>query len=296
MVKAFKKTWKILCVVAILLTLPISVSAIDFDAEELYHSVFVVMSGNSLGSGFAIGENCVATNAHVLDNPDDIVLETYSGETTRAFLLGMDLEKDIALLGVEGASFPCLRVADSAALAAGEDVFAIGAPKSMAYTLTKGVVSAKERLVGGQSYIQTDAAVNEGNSGGPLVNSEGNVIGVNTLKLSDSEGISLAIPITMVSDFAKELGIDCDENGNVAGTVFPVPAETPDDEGNSFANADEGGEEQSSPINRLLLIGLCASLVANIVLVIALLFQKKKNLTLQFDPRERTEFDIDILE
>ena len=91
----------IFCVAAILLALPLSSSAIGFKAEEKYHSVFVVTSGNALGSGFAVGENCIVTNAHVLNNPHNIVLTAYTGEHYSAFLVGYDYEKDIAVLGVE---------------------------------------------------------------------------------------------------------------------------------------------------------------------------------------------------
>ena len=90
----------------------------------------------------------------------------------------------------------------------GDDIYAIGAPKGMAYTLTKGGVSAKERMIGNKSYIQIDAAINEGNSGGPLLNDAGQVLGMNTLKMSDSEGIGLAIPVNRICEYLKSLGIE----------------------------------------------------------------------------------------
>ena len=209
----------IICVVAVLLALPFAASAIEFKAEEKYNSVFIITSGNSLGSGFAVGENCIITNAHVLDNPNRISLTTYAGETHSAYLVGYDQDKDIAVLGVRDAKFTPLTIADYNSLNTGDDVYAIGAPKSMAYTLTKGVISAKEREIGRYKYIQTDAAINAGNSGGPLLNFEGNVIGVNTLKMADSEGIGLAIPMTVVCDFLKSLNIELDDKGNVSETI-----------------------------------------------------------------------------
>lgn len=295
--KLQKVLLSIICVVAVLFALPLSASAIGFTAEEKYNSVFVVTSGNSLGSGFAVGENCIVTNAHVLDNTNSIVLTTYAGETHTAYLVGYDQDKDIAVLGVKDAKFTPLTVADYKSLNTGDDVYAIGAPKSMAYTLTKGVISAKEREIGKYKYIQTDAAINEGNSGGPLLNDEGNVIGVNTLKMLDSEGIGLAIPMTVVSDFLKSLNIELDKNGNVSETIIQ---ETKEDEKDkpSEKNDDKGQEKalKTPLVVTILIIALCCSVAGNIVLVILLAFQKRKNLNLKYDPRERTDFDIDILE
>ena len=297
--KLQKVLLSLICVVAVLLSLPLSASAIGFTAEEKYNSVFVVTSGNALGSGFAVGENCIVTNAHVLDNPNNIVLTTYAGETHTAYLVGYDQDKDIAVLGVKDAKFTPLTVADYKSLNTGDDVYAIGAPKSMAYTLTKGVISAKEREIGKYKYIQTDAAINEGNSGGPLLNDEGNVIGINTLKMSDSEGIGLAIPMTVVGDFLKSLNIELDENGNVSETIVQeITNEGKDNPSEKDKDNDKNKNNvvKTPLIVTILLIALCVSVAGNIVLIILLVFQRRKNLNLKYDPRERTDFDIDILE
>ena len=297
--KLQKVLLSLICVVAVLLALPLSASAIGFTAEEKYNSVFVVTSGNALGSGFAVGENCIVTNAHVLDNPNNIVLTTYAGETHTAYLVGYDQDKDIAVLGVKDARFTPLTVADYKSLNTGDDVYAIGAPKSMAYTLTKGVISAKEREIGKYKYIQTDAAINEGNSGGPLLNDEGNVIGINTLKMSDSEGIGLAIPMTVVGDFLKSLNIELDENGNVSETIVQeITNEGKDNPSEKDKDNDKNKIDvvKTPLVVTILLIAMCVSVAGNIVLIISLVFQRRKNLNLKYDPRERTDFDIDILE
>lgn len=297
--KLRKALLSIICVAAVLLAFSLSASAIGFTAEEKYNSVFVVTSGNALGSGFAIGENCIVTNAHVLDNPNKIVLTTYAGETHTAYLVGYDQDKDIAILGVDNIKFTPLKMADYNKLNTGDDVYAIGAPKSMAYTLTKGVISAKEREVGNYKYIQTDAAINEGNSGGPLLNDEGNVIGINTLKMSNSEGIGLAIPMTAVSEFLKSLNIGLNEDGSVSAPVT-VPETNQENEETKNPTIPGHNDLQGAAITPLLtialLVGLSVSVAGNIVLGILLVFQKKKNLILKYDPRERTDFDIDILE
>lgn len=298
--KLRKVLLSIICVAAVLLAFSLSVSAIGFTAEEKYNSVFVVTSGNALGSGFAIGENCIVTNAHVLDNPNKITLSTYTGETHTAYLVGYDQDKDIAILGVDNVKFTPLKMADYNTLNIGDDVYAIGAPKSMAYTLTKGVISAKEREVGNYKYIQTDAAINEGNSGGPLLNDEGNVIGINTLKMSNSEGIGLAIPMTAVSEFLKSLNIGLNEDGSVSAPVtVPETNEEKEEETKSPTipgRNDLQGAVTTPLLTIALLVALCVSVAGNIVLGILLVFQKKKNLILKYDPRERTDFDIDILE
>ena len=299
--KLLKILLSLVCAVAVLFAIPLAAFAIEFAAEEKYNSVFVVTSGISLGSGFAIGENCIVTNAHVINDIDNIILTTYAGETYTAYVIGCDQDRDIAVLGVQNAKFTPLTIADYRELNVGDDVYAIGSHKSMAYTITKGVISAKEREIGEYKYLQTDAAINEGNSGGPLLNKEGNVIGINTMKISDSEGIGLAIPMTVASDFLKSLGIKLDENGNVSERVV---MEIKDEEtakpfdNNNNADTDNNQEETlKSPFAvTILLIAFCVSVSVNIVLIILLVFQKRRNLNLKYDPSERTEFDIDILE
>lgn len=289
----------IICVVAILFALPFSAFAIDFKAEEKYNSVFVITSGDSLGSGFAIGEKCIITNAHVINNPTQIRLTTYSGETYSAYLVGYDNKKDIAVLGVEDITFEPLKIADYNELNIGDDVYAIGAPKSMSYTLTKGVISAKERKIGNYTYIQTDAAINEGNSGGPLINKDGCVIGVNTLKMTDSEGIGLAIPMTEVSAFVRSLDIDVDENGNVSGSIVPsitVEDKTTSTDKENKKEQEQEGNKESVSLTKTLTIMLLGSVILNIILIIMLIFQKKKSIGHACDMSERTDFEIEILE
>ena len=103
--------------------------------EEVYESIFVIQSGNSLGSGFAMGANCVVTNAHVIDNKNKVTIRTYSGDQLPATVVGMDQNLDIAVLRVENVTFRPLQIADLETQRIGDDVYAIGAPKSMAYLL-----------------------------------------------------------------------------------------------------------------------------------------------------------------
>ena len=298
--KQHKTFLSLVVVMAILFASFLSARAIDFVAEETYASVFIVLSGNSLGSGFAVGSNCVVTNAHVIDDPSWVRLRDYNGGEHTAQVVGMDEALDIAVLAVSGADFPPLKIADPASMNTGDDVFAIGAPKSMAYTLTKGVISAKERAINGNTYIQTDAPINEGNSGGPLLSASGEVLGMNTLKMNDSEGLGLAIPATVICDYLRALSIPLGEAGNVVGTVdSSISAET-DPVMPDFTAPVPGVPQPNaeSPSNITLVIATVAafSITVNIILGILLILEKQKHKSPPADPRERTDFEIEILE
>lgn len=297
--RTIKVLVSLLVLAAVLFASVLPANAIGFDAEEVYKSVFVVYSGNSLGSGFAIGENCIVTNAHVIENVHSITLTSYEGDKYTASLLGIDEDKDIAVLIIKDASFPYLKMTNLSTVKIGDDIYAIGAPKGMAYTLTKGTVSAKERIVENESFIQIDAAINEGNSGGPLLNDAGEVLGINTMKMTDSEGIGLAIPADRIASTLKELGVETDTNGNVNSTMntpnTTTPIEVPSDTDKS--KDTEQQEKNSLPTVTYAAIVIAAvSLLGNIILVILLIYQKRKNLSIKYNPKERTDFDIDILE
>lgn len=296
--KPIRVLLSLLMVMAMLLASPVSANAIGFEAESAYASVFVVYSGNSLGSGFAIGENCIVTNAHVIADNDHITIISYDGDEFEAAILGISEDEDIAVLVVDNITFPYLPVADLSSMKTGDDIYAIGAPKGMAYTLTKGSVSAKERIVRSKSYIQIDAAINEGNSGGPLLNDNGQVLGMNSLKMSDSEGIGLAIPISQICEYISSLGIELDAAGNVSGNVdVPKRASSPSEPANNEENQIDSHEtEFASPITTVAVIVATLSLIGNIVLSIMLIYQKKKNINIRYDPSERTDFDIDVWE
>ena len=307
--KPIRVLLSLVIVVAVLFASTLSAAAIGFEAETAYESVFVIRSGNSMGSGFAMGANCVVTNAHVIGNPKNITVETYGGARYQAFVLGMDEQLDIAVLVVPEAQFPALQPAVE--FKTGDDIYAIGAPKGMAYTLTKGGISAKERVVSGQTYIQIDAPINQGNSGGPLLNDAGQVLGVNTLKRSDSEGIGFAIPITRVCEYLKSLGVALDATGNVVGNPGGSPQPSTDStEGTDPTNhqeeskSDENHPEYPNPevpdntstIAAVAVIVAALSLATNVVLAVLWIHERKKSVAAPYDPSERTDFEIDIWE
>jgi len=291
--KRVLKAIVVMAVAGILLTSAFPAFAIGFDAEKVYESVFVIYADNFIGSGFAIGGNCIVTNAHVVDGAENIVIATYGGDRYKAGVFAMDDDLDIAVLTVSQAQFQPLPVADVGACKIGDDIYTIGAPDSMAYTLTKGVVSAKERVVGKQAYIQIDAAVNAGNSGGPLLNDRGEVLGINTLKMSDSEGIGLSIPMDTVCDYLVRSGIKLDDDNNVASTLeAPQTSEVT----KPAPEASSGGVNSANSANPILIVFLCLSVLLNIALIIVLVYERRKPPKLKTDPSERTDFEIEIEE
>lgn len=289
--KRILKTVFAIIIVIGLLAPATPVYAIGFEAEKVYESVFVVYTDDTVGSGFAIGVNCIVTNAHVVENANNIVVTTYSGNSYEASIFAIDDDLDIAVLVVSGTQFQALSVADIDTCKIGDDIYTIGAPDSMAYTLTKGIISAKERTVGRQTYIQIDAAINAGNSGGPLLNDSGEVLGINTLKMSDSEGIGLAIPMDTVCEYLVSSGIELDDNNNVLG-ILEIPEVS--EMISPVSDAANNDDYSKNSADTVLLVFLCLSGSLNIVLITVLICKKKKRLPVKADPSERTDFEIEI--
>src|ERR1043166_250784 len=169
---------------------------------------------NSLGSGFIVDTSgIVVTNNHVIADADEINIIMNDGTKIRATLVGVDKKTDLAVLKFTPRAKPLVAVkfGDSDKLRLGEWVIAIGNPFSLGGTVTAGIISARNRDINSgpyDSYIQTDAAINRGNSGGPLFNLDGEVIGVNTLIISPSGGsigIGFAVPSKTVQAVIDQL-------------------------------------------------------------------------------------------
>ena len=161
----------------------------------------------SLGSGVVIDakRGIVVTNHHVVQGADEIRLTLHDGRRLDATLIGSDPETDIAVLQAKSDDLTALPLADSDALKVGDFVVAIGSPFGLAQTVTSGIVSALGRtglgIEGYESFIQTDASINPGNSGGPLVNLNGQLVGINTAILAPgggNVGIGFATPSKLV--------------------------------------------------------------------------------------------------
>ncbi|CUJ86286.1 putative periplasmic serine endoprotease DegP-like precursor [Shimia thalassica] len=163
---------------------------------------------SALGSGFVISEDgYVVTNNHVIDGADEILIEFFSGEELPAKLIGKDPNTDIALLKVESDKpLPYVSFGNSDTARVGDWVVAMGNPLGQGFSVSAGIVSARNRALSGSydDYIQTDAAINRGNSGGPLFNMDGEVVGVNTAILSPNGG-SIGIGFSMTSNVVTKV-------------------------------------------------------------------------------------------
>lgn len=166
-----------------------------------------------IGSGFIIeAQGYVLTNAHVVEDADEVMVRLAGNKSEyKARVVGSDRQTDVALLKVDAKGLPVVTLGDSGKLKAGAWVAAIGSPFGLANTITAGIVSATERSLADETFvpfIQTDVAVNPGNSGGPLLNANGEVVGINSQIYSRTGGymgLSFAIPIAVAMDVAGQL-------------------------------------------------------------------------------------------
>ena len=163
-----------------------------------------------VGSGFVFdNQGHILTNNHVVENAEKIEVDFYDGVKVPAKVVGTDKQTDVAVIKVDNTSYPALPKGDSASLKVGELVMAVGSPFELSQSVTTGIISALERNSVGineyESFIQTDAPINRGNSGGPLVNMNGEVIGINAAIVSGSsgnDGIGFAIPMKLANSVA----------------------------------------------------------------------------------------------
>ncbi len=190
----------------------VSPAVVNIMCSAGYHGM-----GASSGSGFIISsDGVIVTNAHVVAPSADgkCVVTLHNGKKRNAMIKSMDAQSDIAIIKIDDAKepLPVASLGTSSKVRSGEFVIAIGSPMHLQNSASLGIVSATARhaselgLSNNRSeYIQTDAAINVGNSGGPLVNLDGEVIGINTMKVKGTDGISFAIPIDIASQIIKQL-------------------------------------------------------------------------------------------
>lgn len=164
------------------------------------------------GSGVIISsDGYIVTNNHVVENADNVTVTLNDNREFSAKIIGTDPTTDLALIKIEGSDFPTLIIGDSDALKVGEWVLAVGNPFNLTSTVTAGIVSAKARHLGAngiESFIQTDAAINKGNSGGALVNARGELVGINAMLYSQTgsySGYGFAIPTTIMKKVVKDI-------------------------------------------------------------------------------------------
>jgi len=197
------------------------------------------------GSGFLISaDGLVLTNAHVVDGAKEVTVKLSDHREYKAKVLGADKSSDIAVLKIEAHNLPAVTLGDSDKLGVGDYVLAIGEPFGLEETATAGIVSAKGRSLPGDGYvpfIQTDAAVNPGNSGGPLFDAGGSVVGINSQIYSNSggyQGVSFAIPINLAVQVKDQIV----KTGKVAHSRLGVEVQTLDQSlANSFKLTSPNG-------------------------------------------------------
>lgn len=183
------------------------------------------------GSGVIISsDGYIVTNNHVVENADEITITLNDNREFTARVVGLDSDTDLALLKIDSSDLPTLVIGDSESLKVGEWVLAVGNPFNLTSTVTAGIVSAKARALGAkrggiESFIQTDAAINQGNSGGALVNARGELVGINAMLYSQTgsyAGYGFAIPTTIM----KKVVTDLKEYGTVQRAMLGVTGMT----------------------------------------------------------------------
>jgi serine protease Do len=185
----------------------------DFESAPQREREQFGFRGTGIGSGFVYDNHGhILTNNHVVDSAEKITVTFYDGVEATAKVVGTDKQSDVAVIKVDNTSYPPLPKGDSTALKVGELVMAVGSPFELSQSVTTGIISALNRnnvrINEYESFIQTDAPINRGNSGGPLVNMNGEVIGINSAIVSGSmgnDGIGFAIPIKMAMGVADML-------------------------------------------------------------------------------------------
>jgi S1-C subfamily serine protease len=170
--------------------------------EDAITSVVTVRTDVAQGTGFLITDDgYLVTNAHVLEGGKLVYVINSEQQKIDAQFVGYNSELDVALLKISG-DYDSLHIDDSNQIQVGEKVIAIGNPLGLQFSVSEGIVSAihREGPSGYDAYIQTDAALNPGNSGGPLINTEGNVIGINNFKVSGGESLGFALESNYLRD------------------------------------------------------------------------------------------------
>lgn len=207
-------------------------------ASSVLGSAVAIRCTRSLGAGFFVGEDLVMTNAHVVCPPGDTMqVVMRGGQSVPGDIVRKDDRLDLALVRVTGLRGQPIPLGDAGALKAGDRVVLVGSPVGMEFTYHEGVVSNPSRPVLGLSYIQVDARVNPGNSGGPLVDDSGRVVGVVSLKRADAEGIGLALPINYA--YAAETA------------MIPAPAGAPSQFEGMQASATQADTQQVAELGAI---------------------------------------------
>ncbi len=164
--------------------------------EALLISTATIMDGNRSGSAFFVSKNGhLISNQHVTTGAKEVDVLTFDGKKFRGTVLKSDSFYDLSLIKIDNRDYPPLRLGDATTLHPGDTVWTIGAPHGLSFSVTRGVASFVGRNVSGKAFVQADVAINPGNSGGPMINDDGEVIGINNFILKQTQGLNFAIPV-----------------------------------------------------------------------------------------------------
>jgi len=229
--------------------------------------VSIATTNGSSGSGFVVNsDGYLITNRHVVGTARRVRVKFSTGREVEGAVLRCADAVDLALVKIDVGNLPTARLGDSRKAKQGDAVIAIGSPMGLDHSVTKGIISATKREYKGQDYLQTDAALNPGNSGGPLANTGGEVIGINTMLMSDSQGLGFAIPIEAAHQLLKKHGISV--NIVLDGQHALTPINT------ANGTADRSGSRQSGT-RWPYLVGILV-LAGSLALVGRILLRRRK--------------------
>ncbi len=170
--------------------------------------VTILAGGDKVGAGFVVSpQGYIATNSHVVGDAETVKVRLRDGSEVEGKVVAKSADRDVAAVKIERRNLPTVQLGSSKSLRTGEEVAALGAPLGLEHSVTRGVVSNPHQEQDGKVFIQTDAALNPGNSGGPLINSSGLVVGMNAKVAAKAENVGFAIPVEEVGAFLDDEGI-----------------------------------------------------------------------------------------
>lgn len=185
--------------------------------ENAIKSVVTIKTNLAQGSGFVISEEgYIVTNEHVMSGATAALITTYDGKNHQVIKIGENIEMDITLLKIISTDYPYLQLENSNNVQVGEKVISIGNPLGLQFSVSEGIISGihREGENGLSAYLQTDASLNSGNSGGPLINKNGKVVGINNFKIVGSENLGFALESnylkSVINDIARQSSIGID--------------------------------------------------------------------------------------
>ncbi len=272
----------------------IAYSTVDnwpYIVEQSKPSVVVVLDGADeraiLGAGFFVNpEGFVVTNFHVIENSNRIAIKLYNENVYPVEVFHVNKDLDIAILKISLVNLPTIRFGNSTKVKDGESVIAIGSPLGLDYSVASGIISNPSRVIDDKALMQISMPVYPGNSGGPLINSLGEVIGVTTLMLEGTQGIGFAIPINQVIENIYEQGIAVETTlDNEMSALQPLEL------------TEQNIEEESSGLwiyIVIILVGVCMILIVFMSLLILRKRKLARKTKSSNDQDENDDLDIEL--